>query len=333
MNCTKYFFLMTSRPVVLSWVTFTLTFFSFYPVVCYSDLNEPIKPVPLTVPYDKNLASLGQKLFSDKNLSNDRTVSCSSCHILGDGGDDGKRFPVGVKDTLGTINSPTVYNTRFNFKQTWSGQFDELKDQVDMPIQEDHEMGSTWPGLIARLYEDKDYPDMFKRIFGESIKREHVKKAIAEFQLSLITPNAPFDKYLNGDSSAINQLEKDGYKYFKKYGCISCHQGISVGGNMFQLFGVINNYFQERGEDIRKSDLGRYNITGREQDKHVFKVPSLRMVEHTAPYFHDGSMKTLKEAVDAMFRYQLGRSAPEDHKEAIVAFLKTLDGIPQGENL
>ncbi len=333
MNCTKYFFLIASRPTVRSWVIVTLTFFSFYPVVCYSDLNEPIKPVPLSVPYDKNLASLGQKLFSDKNLSNDRSVSCSSCHILGDGGDDGKRFSTGSKDTLGTINSPTVFNTRFNFKHTWSGQFDDLKEQVDMPIQEDHEMGSTWPGLIARLYEDKDYPDMFKRIFEGSIKRDHVKKAIAEFQSSLITPNAPFDKYLSGDSSAINQLEKDGYTYFKKYGCISCHQGISVGGNMFQLFGVINNYFQERGEDIRKSDLGRYNVTGREQDKHVFKVPSLRMVEHTAPYFHDGSMKTLKEAVDAMFRYQLGRSAPEEHKEAIVAFLRTLDGIPQGENL
>ena len=316
----------------LGWVAI-LTFFSFYSTVSYSELDEPIKPVPLSVPYDKDLAALGHKLFFDKNLSNDRRVSCVSCHVLSDGGDDGNKFPSGVEGTLGTINSPTAFNTRFNFKQTWSGQFDDLNDQVDMPIQEDHEMGSTWPGLIARLYEDKDYPDMFKDIFNESIKREHVKKAIAEFQLSLITPNSPFDRYLNGDSSAINQLEKDGYTYFKKYGCISCHQGVNVGGNMFQLFGVINNYFQERGGDISKSDLGRYNVTGREQDKHVFKVPSLRMVEHTAPYFHDGSKGTLKEAVDAMFRYQLGRSAPEEHKEAIVAFLKTLDGIPQGENL
>lgn len=333
MSFIKYISLICSRLKVNFLKSIILVFLSFYSSVSSSELNEPIKPIPLSVPYNKELALLGRKLFFDVSLSNDNSISCSSCHILDDGGDDGKRFPIGVKGTLGTINSPTAYNTRFNFKQTWSGQFDDLSDQVDMPIQEDHEMGSTWPGLIARLYEDKDYPDMFKRIFSEPIKREHIKDAIAEFQLSLITPNSPFDKYLNGDNSAINQLEKDGYTYFKKYGCISCHQGVNVGGNMFQLFGVINNYFQERGEDIQKSDLGRFNVTGREQDKHVFKVPSLRMVEHTAPYFHDGSMNTLKEAVDAMFRYQLGRSAPEEHKDAIVAFLKTLDGIPQGESL
>ena len=163
------------------------------------------------------------------------------------------------------------------------------------------------------------------------ISRENIKDAIAEFMRSLITPNSRFDQWLRGNTEAINEQEKEGYALFKRYGCVSCHQGAAVGGNMFQVFGVINDYFRKRG-NITDADLGRFNVTGNEVDKHAFKVPSLRMAAHTAPYLHDGSAKTLRDAVDAMFEFQLGREAPDKDKEAIVAFIRTLAGEHQGRN-
>ena len=163
------------------------------------------------------------------------------------------------------------------------------------------------------------------------ISRENIKDAIAEFMRSLITPNSRFDQWLGGNTEALNEQEQEGYALFKRYGCASCHQGANVGGNMFQVFGVINDYFRKRG-NITDADLGRFNVTGNEADKHAFKVPSLRMAAHTAPYLHDGSAKTLRDAVDAMFEFQLGREAPDEDKEAIVAFIKTLAGEYQEYN-
>jgi len=288
-------------------------------------LDEPIKPIPLTVDVDPKKVALGRILFHEPRLSHDNSVSCASCHGLTTGGVDRKVVSTGVKGRQGIINTPTVYNSGLLFRQFWDGRAETLEDQIDGPIQDPLEMGSQWPDVLAKLYDDAKYPDMFKEIYDDGITRENVKNAIAEFERSLITPNSRFDQYLRGDKNAITRKEKRGYALFKRYGCISCHQGVAVGGNMFQVFGAVNSYFEVRG-NITKADMGRFNVTGNPEDKHVFKVPSLRMVALTPPYLHDGTAKTMHDAENVMFKFQLGREAPDKDKDDIVAFLKTLAG-------
>jgi len=295
------------------------------PLFAGKPLNEPIKPIPATVDIDPKIITLGRKLFHDVRLSKGETVSCASCHDLTHGGVDGAKVSTGINGKQGVINSPTVYNTGYLFRLFWDGRAESLEDQVDGPIQNPVEMGSLWADIVAKLYEDPDYPGMFKDTFGSGISRQNIKSSLAGFQRSLTTPNSRFDQYLLGDENAITALEKTGYKNFKSYGCISCHQGAAVGGNMFQLFGVANSYFQNRG-NITKADMGRFNVTGNVLDKHTFKVPSLRLAALTAPYLHDGNAPTLRAAVDIMFKFQLGREAPDEDKDAIVAFIKTLAG-------
>ena len=287
--------------------------------------EEPILPIPETVEVNPAKAKLGRALFHDPVLSKDGTISCASCHDLASGGGDGRKVSLGIDDKPGVINSPTVFNAGMNFKQFWDGRANTLEHQIDGPVQSAFEMGSLWPDVIAKLYRDRNYPKLFKNIYPNGIDRRNVKNAIAEFVKSLNTPNSRFDRWLKGDKNALNRHEKRGYALFKDYGCSSCHQGANVGGNMFQVFGVLNDYFKKRG-NITDADLGRYNITGNDDDRHAFKVPSLRMAAMTAPYLHDGSAATLRDAVDAMFEFQLGREAPDKDKEAIVAFIKTLVG-------
>ena len=286
---------------------------------------EPIKPIPVQVEVNAEKAALGRALFHDPRLSRDDTVSCASCHDLASGGDDDRRFSVGIEGQIGSINSPTVFNVGLNFKQFWDGRARTLEQQIDDPVQSPLEMGSLWPDVVAKLYQDRDYPQRFNALYPDGISRDSIRNALAEFMRSLTTPNSRFDQWLNGDESALSTLEKHGYRLFKYYGCVSCHQGANVGGNMFQVFGVLNEYFKKRG-NITEADLGRFNITGNPSDRHAFKVPSLRMAVYTAPYLHDGNAATLRDAVDAMFEFQLGREAPDEDKEAIVAFIKTLAG-------
>ena len=287
--------------------------------------DEPINPIPETIDVDPRKVALGRALFHDPVLSKDDTISCASCHDLASGGDDGLRVSIGIEDRPGTINAPTVFNVGFNFKQFWDGRAKTLEAQIDGPIQNPVEMGNLWPEVVAKLYQDDDYAAEFGAIYADGINRKNIKDAIAEFMRSLITPNSRFDRWLKGDDDALSAHEKRGYELFKDYGCVSCHQGANVGGNMFQVFGVLNDYFKKRG-DITEADLGLYNVTGNEEDRHSFKVPSLRMAAFTAPYLHDGNAETLRDAVDAMFEFQLGREAPDEDKDAIVAFIKTLAG-------
>ncbi|MDE0058595.1 MAG: cytochrome-c peroxidase [Defluviicoccus sp.] len=287
--------------------------------------EEPLSPIPQQVDADPEKVRLGRALFHDPALSKDGTISCASCHDLAAGGSDGRKISIGIEGRPGKVNSPTVFNAGMNFKQFWDGRANTLEQQIDGPIQSSFEMGSLWPDVIAKLYRDADYPKLFKKIYPDGINRKNVKNAIAEFIRSLVTPNSRFDKWLSGDESALSALEKRGYALFKDYGCSSCHQGANVGGNMFQVFGVLNDYFKKRG-DITEADLGRYVITGNDDDRHSFKVPSLRMAALTPPYLHDGNAATLRDAVDAMFEFQLGREAPDEDKDAIVAFIKTLVG-------
>ena len=286
--------------------------------------REPIKPIE-EIDVDPEKVVLGRALFHDPRLSKDNTTACASCHDLANGGDDGLRVSVGVGGKAGTINSPTVFNVGLNFKQFWDGRADTLEEQIDGPLQSELELGSLWPEVLAKLHAHESYPARFSALYPDGITQKNAKNALAEFMKSLTTPNSRFDQWLRGDDDALTPLEERGYTLFKLYGCVSCHQGANVGGNMFQVFGVLNNYFQKRG-NITDADLGRYNVTGDPLDRHAFKVPSLRMVALTAPYLHDGSAATLREALDAMFEFQLGRSAPDADKEAIVAFLKTLPG-------
>ena len=285
-------------------------------------LSAPIKPLPQSVKVDQKKVVLGKKLFFDPRLSQDGTVSCASCHDLEKGGDDGLQYSVGVGGKKGNINAPTVYNAVFNFRQFWDGRAEDLKAQVFGPIVNPVEMNTTMAQTVDTLKKDPIYVSEFAKIYSDGIIQENVADAIAEYEKTLITPNAPFDRYLNGEKSAIGPEAKKGYKLFESKGCIVCHNGINVGGNFYNKFGIF--------KDANSSALGRYNITKREEDKYVFKVPSLRNVALTAPYMHDGRAHTLKEAVEIMSEHQLGRYMTEDEIEKIVAFLKSLTGeIPQ----
>ena len=294
-------------------------------------VSEPIRAVVPATDVPDPVRVLGRSLFHDSRLSGDDTVSCASCHVLRAGGDDARRVSIGIGGVLGLVNAPTVFHADQHFRQFWDGRARDLHQQIDGPVQNAREMGAEWPNVVAKLYADPAVLPMFESAFGEPvISRARIKDALAGFMRTLRTTGGAFDRWLLGDDDALSELELRGYERFKHYGCVSCHQGQAVGGNLFQLFGVLNEYFKERaargGGEITEGDYGRYNVTGAERDRHVFKVPSLRMVVHTAPYLHDGTALTLRDAVDAMFRHQLGREAPDSDKEAIVVFLRTLAG-------
>jgi cytochrome c peroxidase len=301
-------------------------FFSTLSIIAMG--SEPLKPLEAPKNLDVLKVKLGERLFHDVRLSKDDTLSCASCHNLALGGADNKALSVGINGGIGDVNSPTVYNSGLLFRQFWDGRAETLEHQVDGPVQADVEMGSSWPEVILKLYKDDTYSAEFGAIYkddGDAISRPHVKEAIAEFERSLVTVDSPFDRYLKGDDNAIDTQAKEGYRLFKHYGCASCHQGANVGGNMYQLFGVVTSYFKKQ-DKITKGDKGRFNVTGNPQDMHLFKVPSLRMAALTPPYLHNGKAKTLRDAVDIMFEHQLGRKAEDKDKEAIVHFIKTLVG-------
>jgi cytochrome c peroxidase len=226
---------------------------------------------------------------------------------------------------LTKVNTPTVLNVAFNFKQFWNGRADSLENQIEMVVESPITMGSTWPAVVYKISQSAEYQKAFAASYKNGITANTIRNAIATYERTLITPNSRFDLYLRGDNDAISAEEKVGYAKFKQYGCVACHQGINVGGNMFQKFGVMRDYFANRG-NLVEADMGRYLVTKDEEDKHVFKVPSLRNVALTAPYFHDGSAKTLDAAVDVMFEYQLGRQGSREDKDSIIAFLRTLTG-------
>ncbi len=288
--------------------------------------------LPETLALNPAKVALGHKLFHDARLSGDNTVSCANCHSLATGGVDNRIRSIGIKGGIGSVNSPTIFNTAFNFVQFWDGRATSLEDQVDGPINHPKEMGSNWKQVISKLQQDKNYVSEFKNLYTDGISVVNIKDAIATFDRSLVTPNARFDKFLRGDMNAINTQEKNGYALFQSYGCASCHQGMNLGGNMFEKMGLMGDYFADRG-NITEADKGRYNLNHHPDSMHEFRVPSLRNVALTAPYFHDGNAKTLEEAISIMAKYQLGRPMPQTDVDAIAAFLRTLTGEYQGKPL
>ncbi|RXJ58035.1 cytochrome-c peroxidase [Candidatus Marinarcus aquaticus] len=283
--------------------------------------KELILPVEESPKVDIKKALLGKKLFFDTRLSQDNSISCASCHDLSKGGDDNRQFSLGIHDQIGELNAPTVFNSKYNFVQFWDGRARNLKEQAIQPIHNPIEMGSSMPEVVKKLSQDEKYQKLFLEVYAGPITQEHILDAIVEFENALITPNAPFDLYLKGDKTALTQEEKEGFELFKSFGCISCHNGRNLGGNLFQKVGVIKPV-----EQYKDKYLGRYNVTQKEEDKYYYKVPTLRNVEKTAPYLHSGSYTTLKETVSFMMNHQLGIQPDDETLSKIEAFLKTLTG-------
>jgi cytochrome c peroxidase len=302
-------------------------------------LNADEEPVQVltAVSLDADKVALGRDLFTDGQLSSNNQVSCASCHGLNEGGDDGRVVSRGVNGRQGDLNAPTVFNSSLNIAQFWDGRSEDLAEQSLEPIQNPVEMDSTLDEVIAKLAADADYVTAFNNVYSpgstsaDAITADNIADALAAFQTSLITTNSPFDQFLNGDTTAITQDAYDGYELFKSVGCTDCHAGASVGGESFEKMGLFGDYFGDRGGDIEDSDLGRFNVTGLEEDRFVFKVPSLRVATITAPYFHDGSVDTIEEAVHDMGTYQLNIDLSDAEVDLIVAFLDSLVGELNGQ--
>lgn len=289
-------------------------------------IQEPLLPIPKSAGLPADKASLGDRLFHDPRLSTNNSISCAHCHELASGGTDNLNKSVGVDGAVGVIKAPTVYNSGFNFVQFWDGRAATLEEQIDGPVNNPVEMSSNWVEVISKLQADASMVAAFSEIYPDGITPVNIKNAIATFERSLVTADSRFDQWLRGDETALNATELEGYRLFKDYGCVSCHQGKNVGGNMYGYMGAMGNYFADRGGELNQGDLGRFNVTGLLEDRHLFKVPSLRLVVLNAPYFHDGSAATLQEAIEIMARYQLGRKIPEQEIQAIIAFFHALVG-------
>jgi cytochrome c peroxidase len=287
--------------------------------------GSPIAPLPESLPTDPGLVALGRALFNDPILSANGEVSCATCHDVAAGGTDGRARSIGVSGTPGRLNAPTVLNAAFNFAQFWDGRARSLEEQIGFPVHHPDELASSWPAVIAALGGEAPYRRLFDALFADGITAANIQKAIAEYERTLITPGAPFDRYLQGEDGAIDAKAKRGYRLFRTLGCSACHQGRNVGGNLLQKLGIVHPYYSSTTAG-NPADLGRFNVTGDPADRHVFKVPSLRNVALTAPYFHDGSIENLDEAIATMAFFQLGRRLELQEIEAIEAFLWSLTG-------
>jgi cytochrome c peroxidase len=283
--------------------------------------EEPIQPIAPVKEINLAQVELGKKLFFDPRLSKSGFISCNSCHNLSMGGTDNLKTSIGHNWQQGPINSPTVLNSSMNVAQFWDGRAADLKEQAGGPIENPGEMASTHTLAVDVLKSIPQYVTEFKQVFGsDDLSIDQVTQAIAEFEKTLVTPNSRFDQWLLGDKTAINAEELAGYELFKQVGCTACHNGPAVGGNSFQKMGAVEPYKTDNPAE------GVSTVTGKDADRFKFKVPTLRNVEMTYPFFHDGEAKTLTEAVDLMGRLQLGKKFTDEENTQIVSFLKALTG-------
>ena len=300
--------------------------------------NEPVRPIPDSIPYDVHKAALGEVLYNDTRLSADGTVSCATCHNLDMGGVDNKRYSEGIKGQLGGVNAPTVYNACFNFVQFWDGRAGTLAEQAGGPPLNPVEMGcQSFDEIVARLSEDKAFVDSFTVAYPQGLSQATITDAIAEFEKTLVTPNSAFDRYLKGDEQAMTAEQVAGYDLFKQYDCATCHAGVNMGGLTYELMGQRANYFEDR-ELTQKSGLtdgdnGRWAQTKDEHDRYRFKTPTLRNVALTYPYYHDGSVQTLNDAITMMAKYQVGRDMSAADAQKVESFLNALTGEYKGKLL
>ncbi|MEA3406371.1 MAG: cytochrome c peroxidase [Pseudomonadota bacterium] len=285
--------------------------------------NQPLPDVS-ELNLNKAKVDLGNRLYHDTRLSGNGKLSCASCHGLAIGGDDNMAVSVGIDGQQGPINAPTVLNSGFNFKQFWDGRAHNLRNQAEGPVENPVEMGAKWEDVVPKIQSVQTYITLFDELYpNQGITKFTITDAIAEFERSLVTP-APIDDYLNGNDNALTSNQVAGYKLFQNYGCVACHQGVNFGSNMMQKFGALEAYFSDQNES--ETDKGRFNLTNNAADRNVFKVPTLRNVELTAPYFHNAGAKTLDQAINIMGLNQLGRQIPDDERAKIADFLTSLTG-------
>ena len=296
--------------------------------------SEPVRPIVQSQSVDERKVALGKILYHDTRLSSDNTVSCATCHDLATGGVDNKQYSEGVDSQKGGVNAPTTYNAVYNFVQFWDGRAATLADQAAGPPLNPVEMASTsFDEIIAKLAADKALTKEFEAVYADGWSQANITNAIEEFERTLITPNSPFDKYLLGDDNAITAQAKQGYELFKEWGCATCHAGVNLGGETYELMGLRRHYFEDRGMALTEEDNGRFKQTQQERDRHRFKTPGLRNVALTWPYYHDGTRQTLEEAVNDMARYQCDVDPTVEQTADVVEFLRSLTGEYEGKPL
>ena len=284
--------------------------------------DEPIQPIQPAHVTNVSMVKLGSKLFFDPRLSRSGFISCNSCHNLSMGGSDNLPTSIGHAWHQGPINAPTVLNSSMNLAQFWDGRAKDLQEQAAGPIANPGEMAFTHELAVEVIESIPGYVTEFRQVFGTpAVDIDRITRAIAAFEETLVTPNSRFDRWLTGDASAMTAQELAGYESFKEQGCATCHYGPAVGGKDFVKMGVVEDY------RTKNPAQGRVAVTGRDADRLNFKVPTLRNVELTYPYFHDGAVDTLGDAVDVMARVQLGRKFSPEENADIAAFLRTLTGV------
>ena len=297
-----------------------------------NNTEKIVQPIPEHLPFHAEKAALGEKLFHDKRLSADESLSCASCHQLEKGGADGIAMSKGIAHRSSHLNTPTVLNAVFNLRQSWDGRAADLAEQAKIPVVNPVMMGCTnWTQVISRLAEDAPLKASFTAVYPEGFTERTISNAIAEYGKRLITPGARFDRYLKGHKTVFSHDEDIGYKLFRQYSCTRCHAGPTLGGQSFEYADLKDNPF--KGRILTEGDAGLQAFSGYPEDAHRFKVPTLRNVALTAPYLHDGSKNSLVDAVASMLTYQLGIPYTEDDVRAVAAFLHTLTGELFGKPL
>ncbi len=300
---------------------------AFIQMPCFAqqDQNTAILPIPNPPNLDVNKVELGKTLFKANLFAKNTAFSCNSCHILKRGGVDNLPTYVGINRTVGLFNTPTVYNASLNFRQFWNGRAKTIEDVVEDHVKDPTIFANDWPTIVERIKAIPEIDKAFKESYNHEISAATIKDAFNVYLQTLLTPQSPFDRYLQGDKSALTADELKGFQLFKSYGCITCHQGPNVGGNLYQKLGIYKDYFAGK-TNISKADLGLFNVTGKPEDKYVFRVPSLRNVTLTAPYLHDGSASTLDEVIQLMGVYQVGQTIQPFDVPYIAKFLHSLSG-------
>lgn len=278
--------------------------------------HHSVLPIPEPEPANLPLARLGWQLFQDPRLSSNNAISCATCHELHHYGAQSSMVSTGVNG-LGERNSPTVFNSSLNPMQFWDGRAFNLHTQIDGPVHNPVEMDSNWPDIVSKLQQDSELKSQFQRLYPDGITKANIKHAIDYFESQLLTPNSRFDQFLKGEIR-LSSDELQGWQQFQDIGCINCHQGVNLGGNLYQSFGLTHRI------DAKSNDSGLYSVSKDPRDNHVFRVPSLRNIAETAPYFHDGSIAGLSDAVELMAISQLGVTLTSDQRHNLTQFLHTL---------
>jgi cytochrome c peroxidase len=272
--------------------------------------QEPITPVPPPPPADALKLALGEQLFADPRLSHDGRLTCSSCHDVHSNGADSKRLRTAQDGSVMTFNIPTVFNAALSFRLNWEGNFRTLEEHTESSLENAANLATNANEVLKKLNADPEVVRQFTQAYGHPPDRTSLLDAIATYERSLVTPGSRFDRWLEGDTAALSVEEENGYQLFKSLGCISCHQGVNVGGNLFERHGIFHPLASPKPE--------------------ILRVPSLRNVATTPPYFHDGSAPTLRKAVRRMAIAQLDQTLSDQQIETIVAFLNTLTGTYRG---